>query len=481
MTAGMQREFAGIFEDAAAPRRTFVIEFPNSEEEHVWSFLTENAATMCPLLKEVAAAVLRSRRGQQPATEVVPDDWISRVSDAFRGRETAELVAVECRARAEERQLLQRSHQDELASVRAEVREQMAVLGEERRALAAEAQRQVAGIGGGGGGAWTEEQILLRERDAAARALEAQEVQLARSQQEVREERRATVDGAVAALREVLRTDPVGLVDKVDGLASKLLAFEEPLRAVGRAYGGDIRAKGRQAEETVFEKLCLELEPQYELTVKWQEDMEADIWIDSSDDAVRGVLLDVKNWSRAVPSREVEKMHRDMLANQRHGLLLSIHTHVVKRKNFSFEVLDGGLIAMYLSECSFDTGKKVRDALKVVECLDAWQRRCDSEGAVERGGSVLTREDVVRTCDLLNGMIAKEQERREHLEAALRGSSIATDVAKVLEMLGPGSGLLASSGAASRSSGAGRKKSRGVSRQESRRKSSGLIEEKVES
>lgn len=87
------------------------------------------------------------------------------------------------------------------------------------------------------------------------------------------------------------------------------------------------------------------------------------------------VRIDVKNWSRNVSSKDVEKFENDLTHLDTSGIMLSLNTGVVGKRNFEINQLMTGKFAMYL--CDF--GSSLDDLPEYIRLLHTLERVCKSD------------------------------------------------------------------------------------------------------
>lgn len=66
------------------------------------------------------------------------------------------------------------------------------------------------------------------------------------------------------------------------------------------------------------------------------------------------ILVENKDWTRAIPSSEVVKFVRDVEIQKCHGLFLSQNVGICSKDNFEVNILDGNLVVVYIHNVNYD-------------------------------------------------------------------------------------------------------------------------------
>ncbi len=102
------------------------------------------------------------------------------------------------------------------------------------------------------------------------------------------------------------------------------------------------------------------------------------------------VLLELKSWEVNVKTRDVLKFERDVQNNCKHGILISMRSGVVNRRDFEFKVIDNRYIALYLCNVNWDM-TRVKAAVSLIYSLEDMLRVAD------RDGNVAFPDDVIQS------------------------------------------------------------------------------------
>ena len=98
-----------------------------------------------------------------------------------------------------------------------------------------------------------------------------------------------------------------------------------------------------------------------------------------SKDGAPDVLVELKDWTGNVSTRDVVKFESNVKSNARHGVMVSMRSGVVDRKDFEFRIIDNRNIALYLLQVEWDM-TRVTAAVQLIYCLEHILRAADSEG-----------------------------------------------------------------------------------------------------
>lgn len=66
------------------------------------------------------------------------------------------------------------------------------------------------------------------------------------------------------------------------------------------------------------------------------------------------LLLEIKNYSESVPTKEITKFLEDIRKNQCHGILISSYSGIHTKRDWTFDIIDDSFIVIYLSNVNFD-------------------------------------------------------------------------------------------------------------------------------
>lgn len=131
---------------------------------------------------------------------------------------------------------------------------------------------------------------------------------------------------------------------------------------------GDNVCRGRLAEDK-YCSLLVDALPQREVTMCRNDAHSMDIRVRSPDGNRQDILIDVKDYSQNVSSKEIKKFHDDIKTNGTSGILLSARTGVATKHQMQIDIIDGRYAAIYLCNVGDDISSVV-SAISVVESLD---------------------------------------------------------------------------------------------------------------
>lgn len=153
---------------------------------------------------------------------------------------------------------------------------------------------------------------------------------------------------------ERLQADSSELKSKVDAIV---------LRSASTAR------KGAEGQNNVFELLASSLASRdgYSVEQVHGKARQCDIVVRHRE---RGdARVEVKNYQSVVPSAEVDKFQRDLLACGSHGIMVSVNTKIAGHRNFEVQQLSSGRFAVYLGCNDYDADQIV-EALELLYTLE---------------------------------------------------------------------------------------------------------------
>lgn len=77
------------------------------------------------------------------------------------------------------------------------------------------------------------------------------------------------------------------------------------------------------------------------------------------------LLLEIKNYSESVPTKEISKFIDDIRKNQCHGILISSYSGIHTKKDWTFDIIDDSFIVVYLSNVNFDI-LKIKGGMQLI-------------------------------------------------------------------------------------------------------------------
>jgi hypothetical protein len=127
------------------------------------------------------------------------------------------------------------------------------------------------------------------------------------------------------------------------------------------------------------------------------------------------ISIDTKNYTKAVPKREVEKFENDMLVGKTHGILLSTTSKITSKPNFTIDVIgsSNNLVAVYLSNTGGDFEESIKLAVDVVYNLS---KHLNTK---ECTGKSIDTKTVQMISEMLQKDIARLGEIKGHLTSSL--------------------------------------------------------------
>ena len=169
---------------------------------------------------------------------------------------------------------------------------------------------------------------------------------------------KGNVGQGLSSLREVL-----SLLEQT--LLSPLAKIED---YVDRFSTKDSSVKGRVMEDKLFVLLSSAL-PQYEVQLCRDTAHTMDIRLTAA--TGQKILIDVKNYSHNVGSREIRKFHQDVVTNNCSGILLSVNTGIAAKAHMQLDVIANHHPVVYLHSVGGDMDVVVA-AVNVLNSVDVY-------------------------------------------------------------------------------------------------------------
>lgn len=144
----------------------------------------------------------------------------------------------------------------------------------------------------------------------------------------------------------------------------KLTAMDSALKHLSDQFKSS-QSKG-EISQNMFVNLLSRDFPDAEIEDKSKEPHSGDIIFSRKDN--RPVMIEIKNYTRAVPKPEIIKFQQDAENLKYHAILISINSGISKKKDFSFEITKDNLILFYIHNCGYST-EKFKLALNVIYML----------------------------------------------------------------------------------------------------------------
>ena len=134
----------------------------------------------------------------------------------------------------------------------------------------------------------------------------------------------------------------------------------------------------------------------------------------------RDVRIEVKNFEKAVPAKDVEKFERDLMQTGAHGIMCSLGSKIVQHSDVDMIVMPNGRFAFYLANVGEDADT-VATFIRVLHGLDG----ATAGGVGEQGGVRLTVEEVRWAQEVCKGYVEKVKVLKASMSEALR---VLTDI-----------------------------------------------------
>ena len=88
------------------------------------------------------------------------------------------------------------------------------------------------------------------------------------------------------------------------------------------------------------------------------------------------ILIENKDWTRAIVNQEVQKFVRDVEIQKCHGLFLSQNVGICSRDNFEINILEGNLVTVYIHNVNYD-GEKIRVGVDIIDSISEILKEID--------------------------------------------------------------------------------------------------------
>lgn len=120
------------------------------------------------------------------------------------------------------------------------------------------------------------------------------------------------------------------------------------------------------------------------------------------------ILLDIKDYTKAVPKAEVSKFEKDVLLSGHHGILLSPHASISGKHNFQINTVKDKVV-VYISNTSVDISDIIK-AIRVIYYID---------DKISSTGKILSTEDISSLNKSINEIESRLDSIKVHLNLAI--------------------------------------------------------------
>jgi len=132
---------------------------------------------------------------------------------------------------------------------------------------------------------------------------------------------------------------PCGCCLEMNSLRQELTGLFEPFQNVGNS------SRNGRLGEVFASSLFTKRNPHIEYTDTASTEKSGDAIIRFDNHNIKQIMIDYKNYESPIPSTEVDKLVRDLHAqNIDYGILLSYKSKISKRNNIDYDIIDGKLI-----------------------------------------------------------------------------------------------------------------------------------------
>ncbi len=88
------------------------------------------------------------------------------------------------------------------------------------------------------------------------------------------------------------------------------------------------------------------------------------------------ILVENKDWTRAIVNTEVQKFVRDVETQKCHGLFLSQNVGICSRDNYEINILEGNLVTVYIHNVNYDP-EKIRVGVDIIDSISEILKEID--------------------------------------------------------------------------------------------------------
>ena len=88
------------------------------------------------------------------------------------------------------------------------------------------------------------------------------------------------------------------------------------------------------------------------------------------------ILVENKDWTRAIVNAEVQKFVRDVEIQKCHGLFLSQNVGICSRDNYEINILEGNLVTVYIHNVNYDP-EKIRVGVDIIDNISEILKEID--------------------------------------------------------------------------------------------------------
>tara|TARA_B100001173_G_C15979441_1_gene543822 strand:+ start:257 stop:1465 length:1209 start_codon:yes stop_codon:yes gene_type:complete len=88
------------------------------------------------------------------------------------------------------------------------------------------------------------------------------------------------------------------------------------------------------------------------------------------------ILIENKDWTRAIVNAEVQKFIRDVEIQKCHGLFLSQNVGICSKDNYEIDILEGNLVTVYIHNVNYDE-EKIRVGVDIIDNISEILKEID--------------------------------------------------------------------------------------------------------
>ena len=240
---------------------------------------------------------------------------------------------------------------------------------------------------------------------------------------------RAQIDAAIAAVTARVATisshlDAIGRTATANAITAAksttdLADLSKQLLTARVARASNAATKGAHGEQLMFDHLSRALPRREGYTIERTSGTSRACDLLIKRNGRCDVRIEVKNFTSPVPTKDVDKFERDLMATSAHGIMCSIGSKIVQHGDVGMSQLPNGRLAFYLSNVGEDVDVVVT-FLHVIYKLDAITAATTDNAAAAVPGLKLPESTVRLAQDLLKGHVEKTRAMKANLNECLR-------------------------------------------------------------
>lgn len=202
------------------------------------------------------------------------------------------------------------------------------------------------------------------------------------------------------------------LLEELEHLIKSTESINKTLNPISFLH---VNTKGSATEQIVFDRLSelLQHSDGYDVIKDSGKAQSGDITIRHKNH--NPILVEVKCYSKKVPQSEIKKFYRDLESTNRHGLFVSLTSHITGIKHFEVQQLPSSRFAVFLSKNEFDMDN-IESAIKLLYKLESLMKNVRGETCEIR----FSTEQLCSIQRIMSDQTIKLNEAKHHLKQVSR-------------------------------------------------------------